>query len=462
MSVLAWLTSALAGWFWACALLPRGGPGWIRRGLELALALAFGMGGAAAMFFALLWAGLMPARAAWAADAIVFVSGIILYWKRRGCWAEEHPPAPARAVPLPWLGGVAAAAGAAAFLASVYMVLAASPQGDWDAWVVWNVRAKFLAYDGLWRNAISPELAGAQPESPLLWPAAVARAWSESGAVTQAAPQAGAFFACLALVSLFFFGVAARAGWQWGALGTATLLMLTPLWRSAPGQSAEVPLAALMLAAVIAAASAQQARWDTAALALSGALASMAAFTRNGGLAFCVLLGVTLAAASRARVLAWVLGAAPVLALTAGFHLLLAPQKTVISAVSLGQPGRLAAALGGMAAEVWKLGDWPAHPLLLAALLWFAFRPGRPLQPLWPALVALLSLAAGVLWIWGSPEDAARLASSAADRLLLQVLPVLLLCFFWWLGRAEPQAAAPAQATAREKRKPKASSGAKH
>lgn len=462
MNILSWLTAGLAGWFWVQALLPRApAPGWIRHGLAASLAFIFGAGATASAFFALLWAGLAPPAAAWTADALVLASGAALYQARRGRRAEERTGASVRAAPLAWLGGIAAAVCVAAFLAAVYLVAGASPQGDWDAWTIWNVRAKFLAHEGLWRNAVSPELAESHPEYPLLWPAAVARAWSESGAITQAAPQAGAFFSSLALVMMFAFGVAARAGWQWGALATATLLMTTPLWRSAPGQVADIPLAALMLAAVVAAAAGQRAGWDAAGLALSGALASMAAFTKTEGLAFCVLLGVTLAVAARARAAWWLAGAAPVLALAALFHWLLAPPGARVAAAGFAQFGRLLTALREMALELWRLGDFPAHPLLFVALLWFAFRPKWPLQPMWAAAAALATAGAGLIALWGFPGDVAAQVRASGDRLLLQVTPVLLLCFFWWLGHAE-EAPADAGRTRPPKRKPGLASEAKH
>lgn len=464
MNVLAWLTAGVAGWFWVRALLPRpAAPAWIRLGREAAIALAFGMGATAAVFFALLWAGLTPGAAAWTADGAVLASGGALWAFRRRREMAAEPALPAAGLPYGWLAAIAAAVCGVAFLAGAWLMLKASPQGDWDAWAIWNVRAKFLAQEGLWRNAVSAELTATHPEYPLLWSAAVARAWSESGQMAHAAPQAGAFAAAMTLVLLFAFGLAARAGREWAALGTATLLMAVSLWRSTPGQYADVPLAMLVLGAVIAAAAAQQAGWSAAGLALSGALASFAAFTKNEGLAFCIFLAAALAAAARLRVLWYLAGAAPVLVLTGLFHWLLAPPKAMLSGASFQQLGRLWTVLKGMAVELWALGDFPAHPLLFVLLLFFAFRPKWPWQPLWPAITALLLVAADVAVMWGSTSDASWQVSTAGDRLLLHVTPVLLLCAFWWLAAAEVhEAPIPAEAPAKPgRRKTATASGAK-
>lgn len=461
MNVLSWLAAGAAGWFWVHALLPRvTAPAWIRHTLAASVAPIFGTGATASLFFALLWAGASPTVAAWTSDALILASGAAVWMLRRRRATESAPANPACPVPLAWLGGVAAAVCALAFLAGVFVVLTASPQGDWDAWTVWNVRARFLAHEGLWRNAVSPELAFSHPEFPLLWSAAVARAWSESGAIAQAAPQAGALLASLALLLLFASSIAVRASWQWAALAASALLMTTSLWRSAPGQLAEVPLAAMMLASVVCALLSQQAGWSAPALALSGALASMAAFTKNEGLAFLVFLAVPIAAVARLRALWWFAGAGPVLMLSLAFRFLLAPDAQMVSGESFRQLSRLWAALQGMAAELWKLGDFPAHPLLFTALLFLVFRPTRPWRPLWPVLPPALLLVADIVFLWGSPEDQANLLRSAGDRLWLQAMPMLLLCAFLWLAQAEPEST-KRQPSPEERRKTKPASVAK-
>jgi len=444
MNTLAWVTAAVAGWFWVRALLPRPGgeAGWARAGMEAGLAFAFGTGAASALFFALLWAGMKPGSAAWTADGMVLAAGVGLWRLMRGRVCEQALPPGSGKLPLAWLAGLAAAGSLIAFLGAAAIYLRANPQGDWDAWSVWNTRAKFLASDGMWRNAVSPELAEAHPEQPLLWPAAVARAWSESGAMGQEAPQAGAFLAGLGLLLVFGCGIAARAGWPWAAAATAVLLMLVPLWRGVPGQSADVPLALFLFGAVAAAEAAQRAGWCWPGMALGGALASMAAFTRNEGLLFCAFLGAALAVAARARALWWLAGAAPVLVLTGLFHALLAPETKVFSWESLGQAGRLAAVIQAMAAGIWKMGEWPAHPLLFVALLFLVFRPEHPWRPLWPAVAALLMLAAGALALWASADNVSTEAGAAADRLLLLVIPILIWTAFLWLSSASAAAVA--------------------
>ena len=51
-----------------------------------------------------------------------------------------------------------------------------NPQGNWDAWSIWNLRARFLAAGGIVAHrAWSPLLSSTHPEYPLLTSAFVAR-----------------------------------------------------------------------------------------------------------------------------------------------------------------------------------------------------------------------------------------------------------------------------------------------
>lgn len=451
MNVLAWLAAAVAGWFWVRALLPvrESQPAWLRYGVEAPVALAFGVGAAASVFFALLWAGVKPGTAAWAADAGVLAAGLLLWLLSGGRPAGEQGLKPGAPVPFAWLAATAAAVSLVAFFSATLIYLRANPQGDWDAWSSWNVRARFLVHEGMWRRAVSPDVGESQPGQPLLWPSAVARAWAESGNLEQSAPQSGAFLASAALVALFASAVAA-AGWQWMCLGICCLLSMVPLWRAAPGQYPDVPLALYVLAATLTAMSAGRARWSPRALALSGALASFAAFTRTEGAVFAALLAVTLAVVARVRVLWWLAGAAPGLLLASMFHVLLAPSAPGNGWALLQDAGRFASAAGALASALWKLGEFPAHPLLFLAALYFAFRPARRMAPVWPLIPAGLMLVADFVWIWGARAGSQGQLAGPPDRLLLHAAPALLVPVILWLsgsaaGQTPGEAVGPAE-----------------
>ncbi|MGC8761025.1 MAG: hypothetical protein ACP5VC_13790 [Bryobacteraceae bacterium] len=443
MSVFGWVVAGAAGWFWVRALLPRRRtrPAWIHGMLEASLGLAWGAGATASLFFALLWAGVKPATAAWAADGALTAFGVLLWFLLRRPPEEEAPPA-ARYYPMAWLAAVAAGASLAAFFAATLIYLRANPQGDGDAWSSWNTRARFLTHAGLWRNAVSPEIVESHPEAPLLWPAAVARVWAENGAMSQAAPQAGAFFMSLALAGLFGAALLVETDWPWTCVGFLCLLSLGPFWRAAPSQYPDVPLALFVLGAMVTAAAAERAAWSMAGLALSGMLASFAAFTRNEGIAFALSLGATLMVAARTRVLAWLAGAFPGLLLTGLFHSLLAPPSAGSPWAGLPGFSQFVDALAALVTGIWRLGELPAHPLLLLAILYFAFRPGRPGARRWIWYPPVLLVLAEFGLMWGSSGDASSQLASPPEWRLFHAAPALLLVCLVWLWRSSGQRSA--------------------
>src|SRR5579871_5924244 len=69
------------------------------------------------------------------------------------------------------------------------------PHGDWDAWAIWNLRARFFYRGGeQWTAAFSPLLSWSHPDYPLLIPGAVARGWTYAGRETMLVPW---LIACL-------------------------------------------------------------------------------------------------------------------------------------------------------------------------------------------------------------------------------------------------------------------------
>ena len=53
------------------------------------------------------------------------------------------------------------------------------PHGDWDAWAIWNLRARFLVRAGeFWRDAFSSQIAWSHPDYPLLVPGTIALIWT--------------------------------------------------------------------------------------------------------------------------------------------------------------------------------------------------------------------------------------------------------------------------------------------
>ncbi len=459
MGVVMLLFGGALGWPWVRASRVCAGtaPRWAAWTMEATLALATGWGLTGALFFALLWAGVKPALAAFAADNIVLLAGLWMVWKQR------LTPAPGEALRTPpatpfrqtWLTPAAGGAMALFLLVSFYNASDANPQGNWDAAATWNLRAKYLAGEGSWRNAVDSRLGESHPEYPLLWSATVARPWAETGTSGQAAtPIAAAALVTFGLIGLLAASVTVLRGTALGGAAAVLLLSTLAFWRHAPGQYADLPLALLMLASTATAFVAGRRDWHRPTLMLAGLLASLAAFTKTEGLVFagCAALAVTWMA--RGRIWAWLAGAAPVLALTILFHSILAPPGAPLSGALLADTDRLSALLTGLGTNLAVLGILPAHPLLMAALLFAALRWAKSARSAWPLLVLpLMYLLAEMVRLWGSPGQIEWDLAAAVDRPVLQVAPVLYFSLMVMLNepQSEPEPAAqpdrpPAQA----------------
>ena len=107
--------------------------------------------------------------------------------------------------PLHWLAVIGMAEGGVAVLATFVLNSMASPHGEWDAWAIWNLRARFL-FRGRpdWHTAFSQHLAWSHPDYPPLLPSAIARSWAFIGADPTIVPITVALLFSAATVGLLY------------------------------------------------------------------------------------------------------------------------------------------------------------------------------------------------------------------------------------------------------------------
>jgi hypothetical protein len=216
------------------------------------------------------------------------------------------------------------------------------PHGDWDAWAIWNLRARFLYRGGeQWTAAFSPHLAWSHPDYPLLVSGAVARGWSYAGQETMFVPR---LIACLfgaATVGLLMSVLALLRGPGQGYLGGLVLLATPYFLQLTTAQCADVPLGFFFLASVALFEVHDRGGVTGPRLPLlAGLLAALAAWTKNEGSLFLAvtvlarLLGAVRDRSNRNAVrelLAFGLGALPIFAVLLFFKLHFAPANDLIA-----------------------------------------------------------------------------------------------------------------------------------
>ena len=453
--LLAFFVPLLAGWFLAHAALAgrRIRPDWAGLMFEAALGLGAGIAISSIAFFLLTLAGAALPAVILALDAALLAAGLFAFWRtRRTAGGPAEPAAP----PLfrwNWLLALALAAGSVLVLYGLVSVSAANPHGEWDAWSIWNLRAKFLAAPGdAWRGALSPlpEKVGMHPDYPLLLSGFVAMVWKASGDTPPCVPQLTGFLFLALVLALLGSALTTLRGLTSGLTAGLVLLSSTSFLFLATMQYADLPLSFYCLASIALLLMAE----TPAGLALSGAFASFAAWTKNEGLAFAVLLTLAILAvewraaglrSALVRLRHFLTGAAPVLLLVIWFKLFLAPASDPLFQQGaaglthrLTDSARYAQIAKAMIAELYHFGQPWSHPLLLLAILALTLRfridatQARALRASAVALALVFTAYCGVYLI--TPSDLAWHLRTSLPRLYAQLWPSVLLLVFLTLN----------------------------
>jgi hypothetical protein len=320
------------------------------------------------------------------------------------------------------------------------------PFGNWDAWSIWNLRAKFLLGS---HYAWSPLLANTHPEYPLLLSGAVARCWALSGASPEIAPIAIGYLFFLSLIAVVTGGVAIARGSLMGLIAGLTLACSTTLLDEASSQCADIPIAAFFACAVVFVLI-DRPIW-------AGVFAGFAAWTKDEGAMFCVVLLVLIAVFRGSQFQRFMPGVLPGAMVYCGFKAFLAPHVTGQFGAGtfsrLAEGGRWGVVVGGVFSQIVSLGASWVHPALILVVfaigvgLW---RDSRRDAFLLTALAGGM-LAAYTLALVASPNEVVWQTNTAASRLILQWWPVAIIAIVAWLRPAE-EAIAEVEVTKRKRR----------
>jgi hypothetical protein len=326
--------------------------------------------------------------------------------------------------------------------AAMWTAWGANPHGDWDAWSIWNLRARFLASDAaLAQRAWSPVLgATTHAEYPLLVSSFVGRCWAFGHSFATTVPAATSYVFFLALIALAAGGVAALRGPTLGILMALALVATPPLLHQVPAQYADVPLACYFAGALV------FALLDRPVLA--GIFAGFAAWTKDEGLLFLVLFLAATAVFKRRAALAAIAGALPAGAMVTYFKTSLSSGNSSLLSTSLPgaahrilEMGRYGAVIAAFGRELLGMARGWYHPVLPLIVLAVALRLDHERRrdvAFCGAIVAALLLGYFGVYVLAA-NDLAWLLPTSMGRLLVQVWPALLLTGF--VGLRAPESA---------------------
>jgi len=301
----------------------------------------------------------------------------------------------------------------------------ANPQGNWDAWSIWNLRARFLAAGGaLPQRAWSPALSWTHPEYPLLIPAFVARCWTYAASSGDAAPIATSYAFFLALIAILTGGLAAWRSRTLGLLCGLALLGSPHFLHEVPAQYADIPLACYFAAATM------FAFLDRPLLA--GLFAGLAAWTKDEGVLFLVVFLVAGSVLRRSQFFLTAASAMPAAILAAVFKFALAPRLSTAFGSAAGHLFRIGQVLAALAHEFAAMSmGWyhPALPLIALAIA-LRFDRSRRQDLLFAGAIPIAMLLGYFCIELITPNDLSWQLQTSLSRLLVQIWPALLLFVF--------------------------------
>jgi hypothetical protein len=419
-----------------------------------------GLGTSSVVWWALMLLPLASRTSLLAADAAFWALACLAAWRlgrsplseERAPFSEKGAPATAheggpRLWAVRWLPFVLLAIVLAG--AGVYFVAASvtQPHGTWDAWAIWNARARFLfrGYPGVWMDAFSPALDWSHPDYPLLVPVSVVRAWTYIGGDRVIVPIVLAATFCAAIVSTAASSVA-RSGSAWRGVLTAVMLLASPAFlANAVAQWADIPLAFYILTTCVSIGRATEPGSRPSWWAVAGVSVGLAAWTKNEGLVFAAIV-LTVCSTwmyrsdrwrGLARVVPVLAGAAPILAALVVFKLFFAPPNDLMAAQSidhvltnLRDVDRLQMVAAAVGKELWFGGASLVGVLPILAMFVLTTGIRRPV-PTGPALgVACASalIVVDMLVYVLTPHDLVWHLRTSLERVIVQVFPAIVWC----------------------------------
>jgi hypothetical protein len=448
---LSFLLPVAAGTLFVPSFLPGGTGAVADRGFRICLGAGIGLGAASLAYFFLLSCsvGVSAARLL-LIEAVLFSSLAYLavrYAKENPLETSQETDIMVYTIPrwaLRTLAVVFFFLVAGVILTEVFLTFD-RPHGGWDAWAIWNLRARFLFRGGeYWRDAFSPLLAEIHPDYPLLLPGLVARGWTYLGRDAVSFPAVIAVFYTLSTIGVLTSSLALLRGSFQGILAGVALACTPIFLRHGASQYADVPFGYYMLA-TLALLHLAKSTENRRAMSLAGFTAGLACWTKNEGV---ILLGA-LAAVWSVRVLVssgreleirragwFILGALPPLLALAYLKFGLAPPSDMTTEFNLAavlnrivEPARYLE----VGAAVVREAVFQLHLPLLAAYLLFSgvsIRNGERggVLRLWTSL-SLIFAAYFFVYVITSKPLAWHLDTSLS-RLMTQLFPSLLFSFF--------------------------------
>jgi hypothetical protein len=326
-----------------------------------------------------------------------------------------------------------------------------NPHGQFDAYAIWNLRARFLYRGGdYWTHYTY--MIWSHPDYPLLIPASIAGSWEFIGRETQLIPIVIGLLFTFATIGVVAVSISRLHGERQGLLAGLILLGTPYLIIHGASQYADVPLSFFFAATVALLFFHAESPSKKNFLILAGMAAAFSAWAKNEGILFLVLLflshfAVTTLAKGRknwrSEMVALLLGASPVIAVVIIYKLSLAASNDVIGAQGLGSTvpklldiSRYHLVASQFGKGLFSFGRWSPTFTVPLLLFFYFLLLGTNIEKKFVATTSIVVLLpvfmmVGYFFLYIlSPHDLAQHLETSLSRLLLQVWPLAILAYF--------------------------------
>lgn len=408
--------------------------------IRLALAPVAGLGLASLLFYLVRIAAGLPPMAAIA--ALLAAGAAAAAIARRRTTTEESAGHSGKAPFWIW---VLFAASAALSLLTVTMMDSIAPHGEWDAWSIWNLRARFLVRAPNMQIPFVALLDWSHPDYPLMVSASIALLWTAAAEESQSIAAAVQMLFLIAAIAVPFTVLRHLRGSAIAAIAAIAIIGGSTIVRMTAAMYADVPMAAMIACAgAMAVLALESEPHNRGPAILAGLMAALGAWTKNEGLLFLAVLAVSIAifVTSRAELKSrigalrdFAIGAAVVLAIVFYFKSGATVTNDLVGSASGTFAGRLAdthrhwVAFWAMAGESLTFGNYVVPPAIVFGIWLGVNKLRRPMRGAWhiPIAAAVMQLAGYyIVYIGGSTDIHWQIDNSVA-RIMMHVWP---LCLF--------------------------------
>jgi len=167
-----------------------------------------------------------------------------------------------------------------------------NPFGGWDAWSIWNLKAKFILLGKEnWSNIFKPSILCSNPHYPILLPCINAWVWSTLNKPIPQGPMITGLFFTFSLFGILFESLRKWTSTLWAAAGTLFLISSPFFIKLAINQYCDIIIGFYLLCSFIFILYATSSSNNHNFYILCGICLGLLSFSKNEGLVLAALIG---------------------------------------------------------------------------------------------------------------------------------------------------------------------------